>query len=250
MRGPTIVHWAMRSAAPAASRGLGGLKILIILIILIMAVVVVITGCAAPPGGSVQARSLGDRPVVLHSRFVAAFYTHDPTAETSFFLSDVPLEALRAGEVTEGQVLHVELLWEPKPGATPMDSSATNASIRHIVIAGGEVGVYGGAGFASPRGKPGKPRLTISLRDASLTLLEASAGFTDLLSPARLTGRFTAVLDPRKSRELHYAVSQIVTNALGRSRFVGGGPAEVEPQRPRLAGRRIARPDGREAPVN
>ncbi len=152
--------------------------------------------------------------------------------------------------MTEGQVLHIELLWEPKPGATPMDSSATNASIRHIVIAGGEVGVYGGAGFASPRGKPGKPRLTISLRDASLTLLEASAGFTDLLSPARLTGRFTAVHDPRKSRELHYAVSQIVTNALGRSRFVGGGPAEVEPQRPRLAGRRIARPDGREAPVN
>ena len=60
----------------------------------------------------------------------------------------------------------------------------------------------------------------VSLRDASLTLLDSSDGFRDLLGPTQLTGTFTAVHDPRRCRQLHYAISQLVTDALGRSRFV------------------------------
>jgi hypothetical protein len=188
-----------------------------------------IGGCVGPDGvGTLEARSLGEEPLALPGQYVAAFYLHNPDSETSFLLSDVPLESLIEGAMTPptphtpptGQILHLELLWLPKPGATPMDRSATNVSIRYVIMSEGEIGLYGGAGFAAPRGKPGKRRLRMTLRDASLTLLDSSEGFRDVLGPTMLTGTFTAVHDPRRCRQLHYAISQIVTNALGRSRFV------------------------------
>jgi hypothetical protein len=101
-----------------------------------------------------------------------------------------------------------------------MDASATNAIIRHVVISSGEVGVYGGAGFALPKGDPGDDTLKVSLRDATVRLLEATDGFADPLSPARVTGAFSAEHDPKLARKVHRAISQLVTNALGRSRFV------------------------------
>ena len=182
-------------------------------------------GCSGGGGpvGQLRAISLGDSPVELGATYITAVYSHDPSGDTSFFLSDVPMKQLLKGNVTQGQIMHIELLWVPKAGATPMDSSATNASIRHIIISDGEVGVYGGAGFAMPRGKPGAETLTVALRDATMRLLESTDGFADLLSPAQITGTFTAELDAKTARKVHRAVSQLVTNALGRSRFVDAG---------------------------
>ncbi len=105
-----------------------------------------------------------------------------------------------------------------------MDSSATNVSIRYIVFAVGEVGIYGGAGFAMPHGTIGEGTVSLSLRDASLTLLDSTDGFVDLLSPARLTGKLTANLDRNQSQRMAWAVNQIVTNALGYTRLVGSTP--------------------------
>ena len=89
--------------------------------------------------------------------------------------------------------------------------------------------MYGGAGFALPAGTAGASTMSLELRDASLTLLDSTDGFIDLLSPARLTGRVTAHLSEKRARQLRYAVSQLVTDALGRSSFVRGDPVQ-EPQ--------------------
>ena len=188
-----------------------------------------VAGCGLVGSSTtLRAESLGRDPVYLALEYVTAFYAESEATETSFFLSDVPLQQLLEGEVSEGNIVHINLLWIPDAGATPMDSSATNTSIRYIVIADGEVGVYGGAGFALPHGQTGDDRLSISILDASLTLLESTGGFVDLLSPARLTGRITATLDEQRTRQIQFAVSQFVTNALGRSRFVRGfGSYEV-----------------------
>jgi hypothetical protein len=193
-----------------------------VLLLLLLLAAVVVCGCAGggESGGALRTESLGSDPVALPADYATVVYAHHPEGDTSFILSDVPVRRLLDGTVTEGQVMHVELLWQPKAGATPMDPSATNASIRHIVISGGELGVYGGAGFAMPRGKPGRDQLTITVRDATLRLLEATEGFADPLGAARVTGTFTAELDPRLTRKLQRAVTQFVTNALGRSRFV------------------------------
>ncbi|UCD74446.1 MAG: hypothetical protein JSV91_11720 [Phycisphaerales bacterium] len=181
----------------------------------------VTTGCAwRGRTGSLRIRSLGEDPVTLAFRAVEACYAHDPAGGTSFWLTDVPAEDLRDGKVAYGQVVHVELLWLPKPGKTPMDRTATNASIRWVIASEGEVGVYGGAGFVMPHGSPGADSLRLTIHEASLTLQEKTPGFCDLLTPAEMTGDFTVSLDPRRARKLRLTISQFVTDALGRSRFV------------------------------
>lgn len=170
--------------------------------------------------GSLRTVSHGSTPAVLPGNFVAAVYSHDPNRDTTFMLADVPVAAVLEGKLRQGQILHVDLLWVPKPGATPIDADATNATIRYVIVSDGEVGIYGGAGFAMPRGRLGQRSLSISLRDASLQLLESTPNFVDRLGPAQMTGSFTAKLDDKKTRELHFAASQLVTNALGRTRYV------------------------------
>lgn len=193
--------------------------------LLLLLSAVVIPGCSLPgAGNAIQIQSLSDNPVLLSTNFQTACFTHDPKSDTSFWLSDVPVEALLEGRITEAQIMHIELLWFPRPGSTPIDSSATNASIRYIIITNGEVGVYIGAGFVLPHGKLSKAKLTVSIRDASLTLGDSTDGLIDLLSPARLSGRFTATNNPELVRQFQLATSQFVTDALGRTRFVSNQP--------------------------
>lgn len=185
-------------------------------------------GCAhGPVQGSLRAESLRGEPVYLDERYGTAVFAR--ATETSIFLADVPLERILSGEVTEGVIVHLDLLWNPKAGETPMDASATNVSVRYVVMSGGEVGVYGGAGFGRPHGKPDDEKLTLVLKDSSLTLLDATEGFVDLLSPARLTGSLTAALNERSARQIEFAASQMVTNALGRTRLVGAGGLSPRP---------------------
>ena len=188
-------------------------------------------GCASGRVfGSLRAESLGNDRVYLDGVYETAVYADFDSTEISFFVTDIPLDDLLAGNVTTGMVVHVDLLWEPAAGKTPMDSSATNVTVRYIVFADGEMGIYGGAGFALPKRESGKGSMSLSLRDASITLLDSTAGFVDLLSPARLTGKITARLDERRFRQIAYAVNQLVTNALGYTRLV----AAMQPPATRL----------------
>jgi hypothetical protein len=174
-------------------------------------------------------RSLSDDPVVLPARLTEAVYWDDPEGSTSFILSDIPVKRLAEGRPRRAQVLHVELLWLPKAGATPMDSTATNASIRYVLFSDDQVGVYGGAGFARPHGAPGDRSIRLAIDDASLTLLDSTPGFRDLLSPGRMTGTIHARLDPGTARRLHLLASQHVTDLLGRSRFIRLPAAPANP---------------------
>jgi hypothetical protein len=178
-------------------------------------------GCASGRvSGSLRAESLGDDRVYLDGVYETAVYTDLNTTETSFFITDIPMDELLAGDITTGMVIHFGLLWEPSAGKTPMDTSATNVTVRYIVFTDGEMGIYGGAGFAIPKGEPGKGPMSLVLRDASMTLLDSTDGFIDLLSPGRLTGTITAGLDKQRSQQMAYALNQLVTNALGYTRLV------------------------------
>jgi len=173
-------------------------------------------GCAGPvQHGSLRAQSLGDDPVALEGEYITAFYADGSSVETSFILSDVGLDQLLSGQFSQGQVVRVDLLWVPKPGATPMDSSATNVSIQYVIVADGELGVYAGAGFALPDGDASGRSLTVQLRAGSLDLLESTDGFVDLLSPATLTGSFTATHNDQRARQLAAALRRLVNDALG-----------------------------------
>jgi hypothetical protein len=188
---------------------------------ILLGAVMVANGCAGRhSAGALRAQSLGDDPVVLKGNYRSAFFSNDGKGAVSFVLSDVSMDEVIQGTVRNGQVLHIDLLWLPKPGATPLDSTATNASVRLMVIADGAVGLYGGAGFAMPSNDTEGDSVGMTLEDASLQLLDSTPGFTDLLSPAQLTGSFTAKRDDKRVRQLHLAASQFITNALGRPRYV------------------------------
>jgi hypothetical protein len=179
-------------------------------------------GIIGGPTGDLRIQSLGVEPVALSGRFNDVVYANGEAVEWSFLLSDVEPAALMDGSATNGRVIHIELLWIPRPGMTPIEITATNASVRYVIISEGQVGVYGGAGFAKLRGKPGDSRVTLSLRDASLRLLHSTDGFADLLTPAQLSGTVTASRNTRKARIIHHAASQFVTDALGHSIIVQG----------------------------
>ena len=178
-------------------------------------------GCSIQgTSGSLRTQSLGNDPVVFYGNFTSAYFSHSNAAGTSFMLTVSNLDDVASGKVTNGQLLHVQLLWLPKAGSTPMEASATNASIRYVVISGGEVGVYSGAGFAMLGDSLDSKRVSLSLQDATLQLQESTPGFRDVLSPAHMTGTFTARRDDNAARQLNHAASQLVTNALGRTRIV------------------------------
>lgn len=181
-----------------------------------------IAGCSGRSlaAGSLRVESIGNDPVVLLARYRAAVYSDADPVETSFCLTDLPEEALMSAVPADGQIVHVDLLWQPLAGQTPMDDSAVNASIRYIIVVNQEVGIYGGAGFAVPQGKIGRRTLTVSIQQGSLKLLESTPGFVDVLGIAELRGKFTATLDNQATQRIQYAASQLVTNALGRSMYV------------------------------
>ncbi len=175
-------------------------------------------GCLSSTS-SATVRSLGNDPVELIGTFQTGVYANDELG-TSFIITDLTAGELASGDFQTGQVVHIELLWLPKSGSTPMDRSATNASIRYLIFSEGQLGVYGGAGFIRPSGRVGKQRLSLDVRQATLTLLDSTPQFVDLLSPAEMVGKLTASLDPRQTRRLYFNLSQRVTDVLGRTRFV------------------------------
>lgn len=179
-------------------------------------------GCGAGRTGmgAVKAESLAGRRVILPGDFERAVYDHETDADTTIVLSDVSVDDLLLGTVDEGQILYMQMLWLPKAGATPMDSSATNLSLRHIVVSGGAMGIYGGAGYATPDGQPGGRTFGLTIRDSTLRLLEATEGFADPLTPSRITGSVDAVRSQRSTRRFRIALSQFITDRLGEPRLL------------------------------
>lgn len=179
-------------------------------------------GCASlgSPGiSNLEVHSLGLTRVVLDASCPVSFATTSSASEGELWLTDIPLEDLLSGNVRDGQVLHLELLWRPKAGQTPLDATATNVAIRHVIFADEEVGVYSGGGYGWPSGSP-DTTLTIDMEDATMSLQVSTSGFVDLLSPATVTGRATGTYDAQRARQLSIAIDDLVSEAIGRRMVV------------------------------
>lgn len=169
--------------------------------------------------GTVELTSLGGTTRTLRPVLGTGTYAQE-AAQSSFILSDVDFSQLESGAPVYGYVLHVNLLWVPKAGRTAVDPTATNTSIRLVVIAGNELGVYGGGGFAWPDGDLGEPEFTLELVGSNMSLIACTPGFQDLMSPASLTGTLRATLDDAATRRMRRSASQYVTNATRSVRWV------------------------------
>jgi len=180
-----------------------------------------LTGCTSlAPAGQLRSQSTAGDQVMLLVNESEAIYESRNQPESSFIISTVPIQDLINGTIRNGQVVHFELLWEPLGGATPLSPTATNISIRHVVFADGEVGVYAGAGFARPDGDLGDGTVGLRLYSATLRLAESTPGFVDRLGEAEMVGGVKASHAPGRTTAARFALSQMVTNALGKSVFV------------------------------
>jgi len=164
--------------------------------------------------------SISMDPVHLSTTYSTAVCADDPDVEGSIWMTDIPLKDLAAGTVANGQILHIELLWVPRPGYTPIDFEATNLSVRFIVISEGEIGVYEGGGFGYPLGVPADGSMVLNLDGVTMQLASSTEGFVDLLSPAQLDGTFNGGCDREKAILVRDATSQLVTNAFDRTMYV------------------------------
>jgi len=153
--------------------------------------------------------------------------TSDPYVHTSLWLSDLTLDELASGQLESGQILHVEMLFPPMPGETPIDPDATNLSIRYILISNGEVGIYEGGGFGYPIGGHEHGMMSLRVEPSGLVLTESTDGFVDLLSPALLTAVFTGDCDDAAGHRFADGVDQFVTNTFGRTMYVHAGTGQV-----------------------
>ncbi|MDP7071048.1 MAG: hypothetical protein QF561_06845 [Phycisphaerales bacterium] len=146
--------------------------------------------------------------------------TSDPYVHTSIWMSSLTLDDLVAAPMPSGQILHVEMLFPPQPGETPIDPDATNLSIRYILISNGEVGIYEGGGFGYPIGGHESGTMSLRVEPSGLVLTESTDGFVDLLSPAELTAVFTGTCDDAAGHRFADGVDQFVTNTFGRTMYV------------------------------
>lgn len=89
------------------------------------------------------------------------------------------------------------------------------------MVSNGEVGVYIGGGFAWINGgKEKDDAIGLEITGASVSLVDKTPGFVDLLSPATLIGELGAQKNAENARATRRAASQFVTNKLGHVRWV------------------------------
>ncbi|MEM6394388.1 MAG: hypothetical protein AAF797_16600 [Planctomycetota bacterium] len=168
---------------------------------------------------------VGNEPLRLRGSFDRAFYDFDDQNHVTVLLLAGPEDAPGS---TPDQAAVLRMLWKPKAGQTPLAPAATNATIHYLIFADAntaagplqEVGVYAGAGFLYLEGTPGTARLTGSLWDADLALIDRSDRFNDLLGPSELEGSFTARRDRTRVRTALRKLATETSSRLGYPRLV------------------------------
>lgn len=173
------------------------------------ALLAAVGACSSPGGWSMiggGATSLRieskDRDAWMAPAYATGVYRAIDENTADFYLSDLPedqiVDRLRTGNAAGAGavVTHLRLFLAPKAGKTPIDFTASNCTITHVVLTGdGSVGVYGGGGFLLPDGAIGAGELSGRIKGASLKLLRRDDGFADLLGLAELSGRVRARRD-------------------------------------------------------
>jgi hypothetical protein len=182
------------------------------LIVVLLAALALASGCARSGLRLTSAQS----GAALTPRFVTALYAFTDENTLDIVLSDVPAEQLLAMSRDDllrssGSILHIHQFFTPVAGRTALDPTASNTTVRHVVLARGEVGVYGGGGLVLPGSSPGSSRFDFRVSDATMRLLESTPGFADRLGGSSLSGRASARRDDDRAAAIARLVHQAVT---------------------------------------
>ena len=177
--------------------------------------VTTLTGCGAlaPSKSSKLSFEATSKPARLQPHFTTHVFVSDDINFAHIYLTDIEnLGTPEArGEGMTGNILHIHMFLYPKAGKTPIDFTASNATITHVVLADGAYGIYAGGGFFLPSGKP-KSKLAGRIAEATLRPIAATSGFEDLLGWNELTGNVGATRDDDRAAEIDAFLQAIIAN--------------------------------------
>lgn len=137
-------------------------------------------------------------------------------------MSDLPIDDLLNGRFGNGRIICVDMAWRPKAGETPMDRTATNCTVRQVILTESAVGIYDGAGFLAPSSRAGGDSFGGSISGSTLRLSRSSDGFEDLLGTAELSGSFSARRDDAAVNQIAVRLNTEVSRRLGSLFYVLG----------------------------
>lgn len=154
--------------------------------------------------------------------------TSDASTADLYF-TDLGEESLRVGaplDGVSGTIVHIHLFAIPKAGKTPIDRTASTATVRTLVIAQGHIGVYGGGGFMMPSGTPGGRTFGGSIAAASIRLTGTTPGFEDRIGAGEFSASVAAPLDDATARRVAARLEELVRYTSPIS--IGDGSPEPE----------------------
>ncbi len=157
---------------------------------------------------SVTVQSMGRNNSTLYADCSTIVCDAGFANEGEIWMTDIPIEELAKGNVPNGQIIQLQVLWAPVAGKTPLASTSTNLVIKQIIISDGEVGVYGGGGYCWPTGSPNRG-LKLDIEQATIAIQQQSPGFFDLLTPATMTGAVTSRPDKVIAHQIATAARRI-----------------------------------------
>jgi hypothetical protein len=191
-------------------------------------------GCVAPGGGAdlaISSSARGGSSGTLTPQFTTAAYFPTDQNTADIYLSDIPASDLAnpGADLTgaSGNIVHIHVFLIPSAGMTPIENTACNITVRHLILAGRSaptpggsdakpgtaqipaIGLYGGGGFMITGSDPGDDDFSGTIRDASVRLTRSSPAFTDRLGPATVAGKFSAPRDDKLARLIAARFEQI-----------------------------------------
>lgn len=184
------------------------------LLVLVACTALPLPGCGSSSALRVQSAVQG---TYLEPEWLTNVFTNPDRETTQIILSDLSPDDLRAalsGNAggAAGNVVTINMFVRPKAGKTPIDDTACNATITHVVLAGSGYGVYGGGGFVLPSSSFEDASFNARMSRATLKFLASRGGFTDQLESSEIGGRIGATREDALTKEL----SSRLTVMLGR----------------------------------
>lgn len=173
-------------------------------------------GCGT--SGSAELRSVASpaTPAAqLSAKLTTLAYTSSDVNTADIYMTDLPRAALEPeADLTgvSGVLVHLHLFITPLAGETPIANSACSATVRTVVIAEGNFGVYGGGGFLAPNESPGGSTFGGKVRDASCRISTKSPGFADRLGSAVFSSTFRVPKDAATSKLIERRLGSILAS--------------------------------------
>ena len=127
----------------------------ILTLILTLLALPALTGCGSYARIKLTSPLTG---ATLSPNLTTRVYSYADENTVDIYLSDLTPEQLGLpidpdpANRPVGQIVHIHMFIRPSPGKTPIEPQASNCSIRHLILAPGATGLYGGGGFLLPSG--------------------------------------------------------------------------------------------------